>query len=100
MRTLFISIGTTAENVITEMQAALTVLLITVGHGTISCQISRMSEQFFMCAEKMFGRKRPDSVAKDESPPCRKHSFTIKTVDKWITDNYKALNTTDDMAAI
>ena len=46
---------------------------------------------------KMSGQKRPagtELVVDVEGPSCKKHGVTMKTVDKWIAENNKALNTT------
>ena len=45
----------------------------------------------------MSGQKRPaatELVVDVEGPSCKKRGVTTKTVDKWITENDKALNTT------
>ena len=71
------------------------VLPITVGHQTISGQSGRMFGQLFMRAEKMYGRMRPAGVLrKMKALHAKKCGVTIKTVEKWIAHNDKALNTT------
>ena len=42
----------------------------------------------------MPGQKRPAGPELIEGPSCMKRSVTMKTVDKWIAENDKALNTT------
>ena len=70
------------------------VLPITSGHRTISDQLSHVSEQYRTCAEKMSGRKRAAASSLDDSPPSKKRGVTARTVDKWIAENDRALNTT------
>ena len=69
------------------------VLTITSGHRTIFGQLSCVSGQCNTWPEKMSGQKR--TAVNGDLPPAKKakRGVTTKTVDKWITDNDKMLNT-------
>ena len=71
-------------------------LPITSGHRTISNQISHVSVHLPRAPVKMSGQKRCATTELDDeaSAACKRRSITAKTVDKWIAENDKALNTT------
>ena len=62
-------------------------------HRTISGRLSHVSGQSNTWPEKMSGQKR--TAVDGDLPRAKKakHGATTKTVDKWITDNDKMLNT-------
>ena len=79
----------------TQASTTQAVLLVTVGHRTISGHIANVSVQYYTCPEKMSGQKRFAAAGPhDDGPPTKKRGVTAKTVDKWIADNDRALNTT------
>ena len=50
--------------------------------------------KFAHARKKMSGQKQPAGSELDGGPPRKKRGITAKTVDKWIAENDKALNTT------
>ena len=68
-------------------------LTITSGHRTIFGRLSDVSGQCNTWPEKMSGQKR--TAVDGDLPTAKKakRGVTTKTVDKWITDNDKTLNT-------
>ena len=72
-----------------------TVRVITVGHRTISDQLQHLAEQLSYSPDKMSDRKKRAASSSLECPPAKKRNLTRtkSTVDRWITDNDKALST-------
>ena len=70
------------------------VLPITSRHQTISSQFSYVQVQFVRGGKCLDMQKRPARTELIEGSLCKKCTITMKTVDKWIAENDKALNMT------
>ena len=68
-------------------------LIITSGHRTFSVQLCHMSDQIRTWSDKMSGRKRVVDSVSNEGSLSKKRDVTVETVQKWIRDNDKSLNT-------
>ena len=81
--------------------SSIAVFEITFGHQTFSGQFLEVSGQTVFCSGKMSAqRKRSleessviDLDALCSDPPTKEHSVQKKTIDKWLVENDKELNT-------
>ena len=74
------------------------VLRFTVGQRTISGRFDHVTDHFAPWSDKMAGRKRASSLSEstssDGAPASKRRMLLTKSVDKWIAEYDKELNTT------
>ena len=70
-------------------------LAITFGNRTISGHNLLVSRQNLVCTVAMYGhREEPCSSSSSSGPPPKKRTVSRKTVEKWVVENDRELNTT------
>ena len=79
-----------------QIGTTLAVLAITFGNRTISRQFSLVYKYNWACTVVMSGhtsdREEPSSSS-IVGPPTKKHAVSRRTVEKWVVENNRALNT-------